>query len=155
MFHDHLDYFQKPRLGGRPNTKLGDHGTPNTHHHLFIVFYHVWRPARIKISLKIAFGWGFGHIWLHTTWFWRWLGTAFGHFVLGSYNFMVTALGSCVKWPLVLSTLLAVALAIRMWTYYYYCKSIMIWQVRREANFTPSVVFFLSGSRWRHRSSLR
>jgi hypothetical protein len=30
MFHGHLDYFQKPLLGGRPNTKLGDHGTPNT-----------------------------------------------------------------------------------------------------------------------------
>ena len=28
------------------------------------------------------------------------LGTAFGHFLLGSHNFMVTALGSCVKWPL-------------------------------------------------------
>ena len=26
---------------------------------------------------------------------------AFGHFHLGSHNFMVTALGSCVKWPLV------------------------------------------------------
>ena len=25
---------------------------------------------------------------------------AFGHFLLGSHNFMVTALGSCVKWPL-------------------------------------------------------
>jgi hypothetical protein len=24
---------------------------------------------------------------------------AFGHFLLGSYNFMVTALGSGVKWP--------------------------------------------------------
>ena len=24
----------------------------------------------------------------------------FGHFLLGSHNFMVTALGSCVKWPL-------------------------------------------------------
>ena len=24
----------------------------------------------------------------------------FGHFLLGSQNFMVTALGSCVKWPL-------------------------------------------------------
>ena len=31
MFHGHLDYFQKPPLGGRPNTKLGDHGTPNAH----------------------------------------------------------------------------------------------------------------------------
>jgi hypothetical protein len=35
----------------------------------------------------------------HTIWFWRCVGTAFGHFLLGSHNFMVTALGSCVKWP--------------------------------------------------------
>ena len=35
----------------------------------------------------------------HTTWFWRCVGTAFGHFLLSSHNFMVTALGSCVKWP--------------------------------------------------------
>ena len=27
MGHGHLDYFQKPPLGGRPNTKPGDHGT--------------------------------------------------------------------------------------------------------------------------------
>ena len=38
----------------------------------------------------------------HTTWCWRCVGTAFRHFLLGSHNFMVTALGSCVKWPLVL-----------------------------------------------------
>jgi hypothetical protein len=31
MFHGHLDYFQKPSLGGRPNTKPGDNGTPNAH----------------------------------------------------------------------------------------------------------------------------
>ena len=31
MFHGHLDYFPKSPLGGRPNTKLGDHGTPNAH----------------------------------------------------------------------------------------------------------------------------
>ena len=32
----------------------------------------------------------------------RWFGTAFGLILLGSHNFMVTALaiGSCVKWPL-------------------------------------------------------
>ena len=41
MFHNHLDYFQKPPLGGRPNTKLGDHGTPNAHNHWFILFYNV------------------------------------------------------------------------------------------------------------------
>ena len=34
------------------------------------------------------------------------LGTAFGHFHLGSHNFMVTALGSCVKWPFVLLSVL-------------------------------------------------
>jgi hypothetical protein len=31
MLHGHLDYFQKPPLGGKPNTKLGDHGTLNAH----------------------------------------------------------------------------------------------------------------------------
>ena len=29
MFYGHLDYFQKPPLGGRSNTKPGDHGPPN------------------------------------------------------------------------------------------------------------------------------
>ena len=33
----------------------------------------------------------------HTTRSWRYVGTAFGHVLLGSHNFMVTALGSCVK----------------------------------------------------------
>ena len=36
----------------------------------------------------------------HTTWSWRCIGTTFGHFHLGSHYFMVTTLGSCVKWPL-------------------------------------------------------
>ena len=27
-------------------------------------------------------------------------GTAIIHFLVGSHNFMITALGSCVKWPL-------------------------------------------------------
>ena len=31
MFHGHLDYFPKPPLGGRSNTKPGHHGTPNVH----------------------------------------------------------------------------------------------------------------------------
>ena len=33
MFHGHLDYFQKPSLGGRLNTKRGDHDTLNAHNH--------------------------------------------------------------------------------------------------------------------------
>ena len=39
----------------------------------------------------------------HTTWFWRSFGTTFGHIFLGTHIFMVTALGSCVKWPLLSS----------------------------------------------------
>ena len=31
IIHGHLDYFQKPPLGGRPSTKPGDHDTPNVH----------------------------------------------------------------------------------------------------------------------------
>jgi cytochrome c oxidase subunit IV len=30
------------------------------------------------------------------------VGTAFGHFLFDPHNFMVTALGSCLKWPLVM-----------------------------------------------------
>ena len=45
MFHGHLDYFQKPPLGGRPNTKPGDHGALNAQNSWFILFYHVWGPA--------------------------------------------------------------------------------------------------------------
>jgi hypothetical protein len=41
MFIGYLDYFPKPPLGGRPNIKLGDHGTPNVHNRWFILFYHV------------------------------------------------------------------------------------------------------------------
>jgi hypothetical protein len=33
-----LDYFQKPSLGSRSNTKLGYHGNPNAHNNLFKYF---------------------------------------------------------------------------------------------------------------------
>ena len=108
MVHGHLDCFQKPSLGGRPHTKRGDHGTPNAHNRWYIRFYRVWGPAWVEFHSN--------SIWLrarshttshytlrvhdHTTWFWRCLGTTFGHFLLGSHNFMVTALGLCEKWPL-------------------------------------------------------
>ena len=107
MFYSHLDYFQKPPLGGKPKTKPGDHGTSNAHNHWFILFYHVWGPAWIELhSNSIWLG-----VWLHMpshyTWgsmsilhdFERCLGTTFGHFLLGSQNFMIIALGSFVKWP--------------------------------------------------------
>ena len=41
MLHGHLDYFQKPPLGGKPNTRPGDYGTPNAHNYWFILFHHV------------------------------------------------------------------------------------------------------------------
>ena len=92
MFHGHLDYFQKPSLGCKPNTKPGDHGTPNAHNCWFILFDHVWGPVWREIA--------WNGIWLrvrdHTTWFWRCVGTAFGHFLVGSHNFVVTARGSRV-----------------------------------------------------------
>ena len=62
MFHGHLDYSQKPPLGGRSKTKPGDHGNPNAHNCWFTLFYHVWRPAWIEIHWN-----SLGHIWLHTT----------------------------------------------------------------------------------------
>ena len=66
MFHGHLDYFQRPPLGGRFDTKPGDHGTLNAHNRWFILFYHVWGSVWMSF-IEIAFGWGPSHIWLHTT----------------------------------------------------------------------------------------
>jgi hypothetical protein len=63
MFHGHLDYFQKPPLRGRPDTKPWDHYTPKSHNCWSLILYHVWGP---RIT-EIAFGWGLGHLWLHTT----------------------------------------------------------------------------------------
>jgi hypothetical protein len=108
MCHGHSDYFQKPPFGGRPNAKPGDYGTPNANNRWFILFYDVEGPAWIKIHwnsiwVEGMFIYGFTlHLRVHdhTTWFWRCRGTAFGHFLLGSHNFMVTTLGSCVKWLL-------------------------------------------------------
>ena len=44
-----LDYFQKPPLGGRRNTKPGNHYILNTHNRWFILFYHAWGPTWIEI----------------------------------------------------------------------------------------------------------
>ena len=59
-------FSQKPRLGGRPDTKTGDHGTSNAHNCRFILFYHVWEPAWIEIYWN-SIWFKVGHIWLHTT----------------------------------------------------------------------------------------
>ena len=41
MFRGHLHYFQKPPLGGRPNTKPGDRGILNAHNSWFTLLDHV------------------------------------------------------------------------------------------------------------------
>ena len=65
MFHRHLDYFQKPPLGGRPNTKPGDHGTLKSHDRWLIILYHVWGPHIIEIG----FGWDtWSRMTSHYTW---------------------------------------------------------------------------------------
>ena len=66
------------------------------HEYIFFEITFGWNPVTNDFTLHLR-------VRDHTTWFWRCLGTVFGHFLLGSHNFMVTALGSCVKWPLVSS----------------------------------------------------
>ena len=50
------------------NTKPGDNGTSNAHNHLFILFYHLWGLARIKIH------WNFIWLkaWSHMTSLYTW-----------------------------------------------------------------------------------
>ena len=66
MLSGHLDYFQKPPLGGRPNSNPGDHGTPNVQNFLFSIFI-MLKDLHEKKLIEIAFGGGSGHIRLHTT----------------------------------------------------------------------------------------
>jgi hypothetical protein len=95
MFHGHLGCFQKKHLlevGQTQNRET--YGTLNAHNYWFVLFYHVWGPARIEIR--------WNSIWLrdlvtcdftlhsrvcdHTTWFWRCVGTAFGHFFFWAFT---------------------------------------------------------------------
>ena len=68
MFHVHWDYFQKPPRGGRPNTKLGDHGTPNAHNCWFILFYRVQEPSWIEIHWNSIWLRARSHTTSHDTW---------------------------------------------------------------------------------------
>ena len=101
IFHGHFDYFQKPLLGGRPRPSYFECSQPLVYSTLSCV-----RTRKNKISLK--------YNWLRirshmtslrirdqSTSFGKCGGMAFEHFLLGSHNFLVTALGSCMKWPLV------------------------------------------------------
>ena len=55
IFHGHLDYFQKPPRGGRPNRKLGEHGTPNAH--TIDLFYFIMHEDLHESKfIEIAFG---------------------------------------------------------------------------------------------------
>ena len=100
-----LGLFSKPPLGGRPNTKPGNRDTPNTHNRWFILFQHVWWLAWIETYWNSIWLQARSHMAFtlhlrardHTTWLWRCLWMAFGHFLLDSHNFTATALGSCVK----------------------------------------------------------
>ena len=106
MFHGHLGYFQKSPLEGRFNTKWGDHGTPNAHNCWFILFYNVWRPAWIEIHRNSICMSTRSHVTSHYAWgpwtHYMILEVCWDNLWTLSFNFMVTALGSCVKWPLVL-----------------------------------------------------
>ena len=107
MFHGQLDYLQKPPLEGRPHTKPGDHDIPNTHNIWFILFHHVWESTWIETHWNSIWSRTQSHMTSHYTWgsvttlhgFGGALGWPWDTFLLGSHNFMVTALGSCVKWP--------------------------------------------------------
>jgi hypothetical protein len=68
MFHGYLDYFQKPPLGGRPNTKLGDHGILNAHNRWFVLFYYVWGHAWIKFRWNSIWLRPWSHMASHYTW---------------------------------------------------------------------------------------
>ena len=94
--------FSKPPLGGWLNTILGDHGTPNTHNPLInstlsCVRTHMNRNSSEKHLAEGPITYGFTlHLRVReqTTWSGRCVRTALGHFLLGTHNFMVTALGS-------------------------------------------------------------
>ena len=108
MRHGHLDYFQNPPLGGRPNAKQGDHGTPKARNHLFITFYHVWGPTWLEIHWNSIWLRDWSHMTSHYTWgsvaplhdfggaLGRPLDTFFWALTISWSQLSV----SCVKWPL-------------------------------------------------------
>ena len=69
MFHGHLDHFQKPPLGGRPNTKRRDPG-PDT-------WIEVHWNKKYLVEGAVTYDFAL-HLRIrdHTTWFWRCVGTA-------------------------------------------------------------------------------
>ena len=86
MFHGHLGFFQEPSLGGRFDTKPRDHGTPNAHNRLFILFYHLWELAWIDIH--------WNNIWLRAR------SHMASHYTWGSMTTLVHDVGGVLGWPL-------------------------------------------------------
>ena len=98
---------KKPPLGGKPTTKPGDHGTPNVHNLRFILFYYVWGPACIEIRWNCIRLRAHAHMNSHDTWrfvtalheFGSVSGRSLQNSLLGSHDFMVTALGPTLIRP--------------------------------------------------------
>ena len=105
MPHGHLDYFQKPPLGGRPKAKPRDMALQTLTTRWFIYWIMCKEPHECKF-IEIAFGWGPSHIWLHTTWgsmttlhdVGGGIGTAFGHFSFGLSQFSRSRLVAVSKY---------------------------------------------------------
>ena len=55
-FHGHSHYSQKPLLGGRSNTKPGDHGTPNTHKTVRLFYFIMCEDPHEEKFVELAFG---------------------------------------------------------------------------------------------------
>ena len=60
--------FKKSFLGGRSNTKPGDHDTPNVPNCWFILFFHVWEPAWMESHWNSIWSRAWSHMASHYTW---------------------------------------------------------------------------------------
>ena len=67
MFHGHLEYFQEPPLGSRPNTKPGRPWHSESSQPLVYSILSYVRTHMNKTFIEVTFGWEPGHIWFHTT----------------------------------------------------------------------------------------
>ena len=102
-----LGLFSKPPLGGRPNTKLWDSGTPYAHNRWFVLFYHVWGPAWTNSHWNNIWLSARSHMTLHYTWesvtTLHDFGGVLGQPLDTSFWALTTLwsrfLGSCMKWP--------------------------------------------------------
>jgi hypothetical protein len=61
-------FFQKPPLGGTPNTKPWDHRTLNAHNRCFILLYHLRRPTWIQNHWNSIWLRAWSHMTSHYTW---------------------------------------------------------------------------------------